>query len=657
MDPSRRGFVLKILSAGAVLTVADNAWSFDPTTKAVTLDASDGHVPLAFEYDSDEAMQHVNVSNARISTSTGHQTLQEALNQRVIHVDAIANLQELRSLSLRKGQLVEVGGTEFRWDGSSFVAIGTVYAESFGAIGDGITDDRAAIQAALDMTGRVRLIPGATYAVSSTLYIRDGQELFSDHPGNKATIKLIDPVFKGSILETVGFRTTAVNNIRLENLVLYGNLNDQPVGVGNVAGGEGVGLAATCGRSNIVEVRATRTAGVGMWFSNGGNKSLYTHGNNLHVVATYTGQEGIIFDGGWDQRIRYCESYWPWDGFRDYDYTQDKVSKAVDANICAGVLFYRGSAEVVEMHPNNNRHGYAWATFGKAGSAYRLRFDHAIGESSAGGVYLAPTDDVSGGLLNCHSTRGKYGLPLLKVRSIANVHIATVNVKVDVTGGYPSKGTYRAVDIDGDRCVISDLRIWATNGKINDCALSIRGNDHTIRGSISNFPTKEDGTPALALWLDYPVFTSNVTLKITGCGIGVKGASQNEDPGILDLTFSNTDTDIDPAYLRFLSNATLARSRIENLSTGCSSRDRTLSTTVAAVHADDTMRTVSIPHSGMFYKVPLAKAFYVTNTGNADYNVDAVKVWLSDVTDTDFIVKYRISEDIGDFAIRVNGGY
>ena len=43
-------------------------------------------------------------------------------------------------------------------------------AREFGAVGDGVTKDTAALQAALDAGGMVRLTPG-TY-VSGTLYLR-----------------------------------------------------------------------------------------------------------------------------------------------------------------------------------------------------------------------------------------------------------------------------------------------------------------------------------------------------------------------------------------------------------------------------------------------------------------------------------------------------
>ena len=55
----------------------------------------------------------------------------------------------------------------------------------FGAKGDGITDDSAAIQAALDLQGRV-YIPAGTYLVNTTLRIKSNTKLYGD--GIEATI-------------------------------------------------------------------------------------------------------------------------------------------------------------------------------------------------------------------------------------------------------------------------------------------------------------------------------------------------------------------------------------------------------------------------------------------------------------------------------------
>jgi len=45
---------------------------------------------------------------------------------------------------------------------------------SYGAVGDGIVDDTAAIQQAIDKTGGFAYLPTGTYVVSSTIFVPPG---------------------------------------------------------------------------------------------------------------------------------------------------------------------------------------------------------------------------------------------------------------------------------------------------------------------------------------------------------------------------------------------------------------------------------------------------------------------------------------------------
>lgn len=535
-----------------------------------------------------------------------------------------------------------------------FLEDGPFLAEMFGAYGDGVEDDLLAMNKALDMYGSVQLKPGATYGISSTLYIDEEQEIYCESAGNRAIIKVLDTEFRGSAIESVDFGLKSCLRIKIKNIYVDGVLESLTVAeVAAFTGAEGQGLRLTCGIADL-DVVARYMPGVGIFLSDGGDSSLYTHVNELHLVSAFTGQEGIIFEGGLDQRIKYCEAYFAWDSQRDTDYTTTKVSKAVTAAICAGVLFRRGSCEVVEMHPSNNRHGYAWATFGESGAAYRMRFAHAIGEGSAGGCYLAPTDDVTGGLLNVHSTRGKYGLPLARIRSLNNVNIGQLDVKVDQQAGYPEAdgGTYRAVDIDGDRCVINNMRIWATTGKIQDTALAIKGANHKIKGDIWNIGTKEDGTDAIAATFLFPLTDSNIDLNFTACGTCISGASGNTDIGVLNATFSGVTTDITPTYLGFITDECLRRGYLYNFDNGRTNKSMVLGTgIIPAANADGTTRTVNIDITDKFYQAPMVSGLTVSNRGSSSYNASGINMWVAGTTSTALIVKYNIASYSGDFEI------
>ena len=50
--------------------------------------------------------------------------------------------------------------------------------EMYGAVGDGVTDDTAAIQTAVDNNNRVRLADNKTYRITKSIVLRNGVEFF-----------------------------------------------------------------------------------------------------------------------------------------------------------------------------------------------------------------------------------------------------------------------------------------------------------------------------------------------------------------------------------------------------------------------------------------------------------------------------------------------
>ena len=98
----------------------------------------------------------------------------------------------------------------------------------FGAKGDGITDDSAAIQSALDLQGRV-YIPAGTYLVNTTLRIKSNTKLYGD--GIEATILKEGgdgttlPGMNTSILENQAYVDTdpaGNDSMHVENIAFHG---------------------------------------------------------------------------------------------------------------------------------------------------------------------------------------------------------------------------------------------------------------------------------------------------------------------------------------------------------------------------------------------------------------------------------------------------
>jgi len=91
----------------------------------------------------------------------------------------------------------------------------SVSVKDFGAVGDGVADDTAAIQAAINsLTKGVVLFPAGTYVISSVLFLKSNVSLNA----NGSTLTYITPYE-----DDQGFLTD--NNVAIEN-ILYGTNAD-----------------------------------------------------------------------------------------------------------------------------------------------------------------------------------------------------------------------------------------------------------------------------------------------------------------------------------------------------------------------------------------------------------------------------------------------
>jgi len=88
-----------------------------------------------------------------------------------------------------------------------------VSVKDFGAVGDGVTDDRAAFQAACDASYSV-YIPEGTYLIGSTIYLRNGVTLKgAGHQETTAgtTVKLLQGPTCGDVIRFIPIVTGGVN--------------------------------------------------------------------------------------------------------------------------------------------------------------------------------------------------------------------------------------------------------------------------------------------------------------------------------------------------------------------------------------------------------------------------------------------------------------
>lgn len=435
----------------------------------------------------------------------------------------------------------------------------------------------------------IELKSGKTYSTTGTVYFPDNAGLRSSGKG-RAIIQLAPTKSLLSVAETKDYATTEVRNLFIDNIQFNGTLQDFTVSEVNndVTGSEGFGLLLSCGTSHV-NVFTRYTAGVGIIFSNNGDSSRYVHGNELNIVASDSGQEGIILESGRDLRIKYIESQWSWNTRNDTsDYTQIKTSKYLASyteSTCAGTVFLSGSAEVENMHCHNNHFGYAWVTQGQSGSSYRLRIQKGIGESSAASFRIGVRDDVTAAHLLSHSPKGKDGEKFCYIPNIANCHIGMLDCRLSTESpqALPSCGIYA----DGDNVIIDKFKLYTFTGTQPDTnAVYIQGNNNDIKGHIYGV----DGGVDLA----YPTTGLKLDLEMVGCENGLLLHAPNNKVGDVNVNFKHVTTPLMGDSHRFISSQDVKKFKLWDQTNDLSLDLNPVLTTIDSSLCDGTDRTVSV---------------------------------------------------------------
>lgn len=157
----------------------------------------------------------------------------------------------------------------------------SVSVKDFGAVGDGVTDDTAAIQAALNASSVVYL-PKGTYAISAAINIPSQRRMYGDGIGF-TTIKATTSAAR---------ITNAVirhDNIRLENFAFDGN-NVAIVGITlGVAGS--IGVLATSSADSFKEIKVAQCTNTGIVL----NCNQYSTFENC-IISSNTGGYGLYIN-------------------------------------------------------------------------------------------------------------------------------------------------------------------------------------------------------------------------------------------------------------------------------------------------------------------------------------------------------------------------
>lgn len=137
----------------------------------------------------------------------------------------------------------------------------SVRPELFGAMGDGITDDTAAIQSALDTNKRV-FLSARTYRITGTIFVRPGCVLQGAGSGNygqgesdPTVTKIIADANGGSVAVSVGSRGIIADIMVLAATLPTYTLADYPSGTNNVLTGIELGANLDDGSGSATATR------------------------------------------------------------------------------------------------------------------------------------------------------------------------------------------------------------------------------------------------------------------------------------------------------------------------------------------------------------------------------------------------------------------
>jgi len=287
----------------------------------------------------------------------------------------------------------------------------TVSVKDYGAVGDGVTDDTAAIQTALTAcvsSGAALCFPAGIY-LSGRLTINSNQKLVGESKAT-TTIKLknsanTDLLYGANSDALWGTNTSAgVNNVTITNLTLDGNRTN------NTAGS----CIAIYGASlNFYELNIANAPHHGIrteWYQYG-EQIFGMEGYFERIVIDSSGRHGWWFKGPHDSVFINCiaidssqETDNTWDGINVQGNANGRFvaahvwSRANTVNIHRyGVALFTGGNEFVNSHFEGSK------TANLLISASRNQFVNCLYYAAKGGLNIdlrGPDNSISGMLLN-----------------------------------------------------------------------------------------------------------------------------------------------------------------------------------------------------------------------------------------------------------------
>ncbi len=223
-----------------------------------------------------------------------------------------------------------------------------VSVKDFGAVGDGVTDDTAAIQATLNSGGQVEFVSG-TYLITSTLNIPSDTKLVGN--GKDTAIKLANGA-NTHMLQNVNYRSGSNDNITIDGLVIDGNVANQTNNGAYDKHGIRFNNTTNVVVSNCI-VKNVGTDCINLINSNNATiKSNNLYGAYNHAV-TFQNCDGLLGDSN---RIHDCGSKTDAYGFTSSGHAFIGVNSRCDNVIITNNYVY----DMGDSCIRNERAGYGW---------------------------------------------------------------------------------------------------------------------------------------------------------------------------------------------------------------------------------------------------------------------------------------------------------
>lgn len=369
-----------------------------------------------------------------------------------------------------------------------------VSVKDFGAVGDGVTDDTAAIQAAIDFAkdaGRMEvLLPPGTYLIAQTISIYTGT-ILRGAGVNVTFLKAADGSNCG-VLETDGFASLTGGTAKfvtdtgmtwgfeLRGFTVDGNRQNNYGGVsGTRFGGvgstvwDGFGIRLYGRRYIIEDVNVQYCAGIG-FYSECGNPAVpspadwyYNALNNQQghikgMAITQCSYDGFVFLGPGDIRIDDITAelcFYPDETL----YGTARNSLLFPTETICGMVFMSksantavGGAEIGFIHSHTHKNGYGIRFYGESGLIMRIRGENITSEGNLAGI---------------------------KMHGRITGQVNKVNIR-NQNYGDGSLPDFDYENLNSESFVISEYENRASTGNAGSIRLMVR-NDHLQIGTVS----------------------------------------------------------------------------------------------------------------------------------------------------------------------------